>query len=210
QARASIRISPDSTSVTFSRPAWGTTVLAGVTARLAPETSQTSPDLLGAAGLWKLLKDAPVSLDRVGLLPCELLCTTEVREERLVIEIARPEPGERGTVGVEGLGRVVLRLPRVADRRLGQRTQRAGGSARERDLIRGARRRVLAGVVAEVAQVVGRLGSGARGRMARQDGPEAAHGPGARLRGGLRSLRGGDANHDLGVRRHDPTLFPGV
>src|SRR2546427_8261 len=111
QARASIRISPDSTSVTFSRLAWGTT--------------------------------------------CSLASQASPRD-------FSTEPGERGTVGVEGPRNVVLRLPRVTDRRVGQGTQRAGGSARERDLIRCARRRVLAGVVAEVAQVVGRLGSGAR------------------------------------------------
>src|SRR3989442_2386621 len=46
--------------------------------RLAPETSQTSPDLLGAAGLWKLLKDAPVSLDCVGPFSSHALPPTQV------------------------------------------------------------------------------------------------------------------------------------
>ena len=115
--------------------------------------------VVAAAAVRQILQEAPVRLHCGVTAPAELLRAGQIEQDAFVEEVLGPQPRQGRFVGGLGLGEVLLGLPRVPDADGGQRADRALRALGQRDLIGAARRGVLAGRVAEIAEAIGGLGT---------------------------------------------------
>src|SRR5215208_3895234 len=116
--------------------------------------ARQAPAHLGLAPqLRRVLEQPLVRLDGVVTSSGKLLRAPEADHEVLVVELSRLLAGHGARVRVHRLRELVLALPRRRDPGPGQRADRRTACTRERELVRGTRRRVLREVEPQVAEL---------------------------------------------------------
>src|SRR5882672_5085610 len=152
------------------------------------ERGEPAPDVLGPPGLRGILEEALVCGARLRGLAGQRLRARQVEQGFLEEELPGAEAARGHVVRGHRAGIVLLRLPRVADPGGAQRAEAAARALGERDLVGRPRRRVVAGLVLEIAELVGGLARRGRPAVLGQNGLEHADGLLASLRGGQRAL----------------------